>query len=331
MARERILVTGSGGVLGQAFKAIAPDYPEYEWVFWTSRDCDLTSRLSVDEKFIIWMDEKPDYIIHCAAISGGVGVSKNHPATLLGDNVLMSINILEAARFANVKKVVMSLSSGMYPLPYLDIYPDWDGRVDESMIHLGPPHESNYAYAHAKRLIEPLIRSYREEYGLNAIGLVPNGIFGEHDNFNLEDCNMTAALIRKFYEASTTGGAVEIWGDGTPLRELTYAKDLARAYMWCLRYYDEPDILNVGNTEERSVNEIALMLGYVFGMDIERIKWNPSKPSGPYRKPTDNSKFIKLSGFTYTPFEEALKATVDWYKMAMAEDPSQVRTGSKVR
>jgi GDP-L-fucose synthase len=232
----------------------------------------------------------------------------------------MDLNVMEGARISGVKKVIMSLSSGMYsPDSFL---------CSEQIIHDGPPHESNYSYAFAKRLIDPMIRSYREEYGLNAIGLVPNGIFGEHDYFGAEDSNMLAALISKFFRAMCTGEDVVIWGDGSQLRELTYGRDLARAYMWALENYDEGQILNVGNTEEYSVLDIVTLLAYFMKIDSSRITNDPTKPTGPYRKPTDNSRFLGLSGFEYTPFSEALMKTVNWYINAK---PGEIRTGSKVR
>jgi len=318
----KILVTGAGGVLGQAFQAIQGDYPQHNFTFWRSVDCNLLNdawslRLTVG-------DVAPEAIIHLAAVSGGVGLSAKHPATLLRDNTRMTLNVLDVALACDVAKVIMSLSSGMYPanapLP-----------LRESSMHDGYPHESNYAYAFAKRLIDPAIRAYRSEYGLNVIGLIPNGMFGEGDNFNLDDCNMVAALIRRFHAARHTKDSVTVWGDGTPLREFTYAKDMARAYMWALENYDGADCLNVGTTEERSVAEIAGMIATMVGIYPERITFDASKPSGPLRKNTDNSKFLALSGFSYTPFLEGLRRTIKWYGETYRDAPELIRTGPKVR
>jgi len=323
---KKILVTGSNGALGTAFKDLASSY-DYEWLFASSKDADLTVYSEID-----WLvyNNAPDYIIHCAALSGGVGISAKHPATLLRDNVWMSINILEAAREHNVEKTIMSLSSGMYGIDK-NMTTDVVYPVDEEFIHFAPPHDSNYAYAHAKRLIEPLIRSYREEFGINVIGLVPNGIFGEGDYFGLEDCNMTAALISKFYVARKTTDDIVLWGDGTPLRELTYAKDLARAYMWALEKYDDAQILNVGNTDEVLISSMASHIAEKLDIDQSRITWDTTRPNGPYRKPTDNSKFLKLSNFQYTPFEAAIGKTIRWYHAKMDVNPNLIRTANKVK
>jgi len=319
---KTILVTGGNGVLGSAFKAIEDDWPGYEFVYPTSDEMDLLTVTSTEDG-LLWY--QADYIIHCAALSGGVGISAKHPATLLRDNVLMSINILEAVRICGIEKTIMTLSSGMYPISRIGF------PMDESYIHKGPPHDSNYAYAHAKRLIDPLIRSYREEFNMNIIGLVPNGIFGENDYFGLEDCNMTAALIRKFYAARDTDEDIVLWGDGTPLRELTYAKDLARAYMWALENYDDGQILNVGNTQEYSIAFIAERIAFMTNVDWNRVKWDTTKPSGPYRKPTDNSRSLGLSDFQYTDVRDALAWTVRWYHDTMQTNPDSIRTENKVR
>jgi len=316
---KTVLVTGGSGLLGSAFKAIEFDYFDYEFVFWDSR-YDL--RTSNTQWYMNTL--RPDYVIHCAAIVGGVGISASYPATLLRDNVRMDLNVLEAARLCGVEKVIMTLSSGMYPPS------DIDPRI-EYHIYYGRPDDSNYAYASAKRLIDPMIRAYRQEYGMNVIGLVPNGIFGENDYFGLEDSTMTAALIRRFYESKIKGHDPVLWGDGTPLREITYAQDLARAYMWCLENYNDEQILNVGTTEENSVSAIAFMIAEEMGVDPERIRWDTTKLSGPYRKSTDNSRFINLSGFKYTPFKVALKQTILWYKNMMETEPEKIRTGSKIR
>ena len=238
----------------------------------------------------------------------------------------MSINILEAARICGVEKTIMTLSSGMYAP---ESNPDYATREDD--LYWGAPHDSNYAYAHAKRLIDPLIRSYREEFNLNVIGLVPNAIFGENDYFGLEDCNMTAALIAKFYEARDTDDDIVLWGDGTPLRELTYAKDLARAYMWALENYDEAGILNVGNTKEHSISDLANFICLYMCVGWQQVRWDTTKPNGPYRKPTDNSKFLSLSGFEYTETNRGLVNMMDWYINTTQTNPDSIRTANKVR
>jgi GDP-L-fucose synthase len=319
--RQRIVVTGGTAVVGTALRSMQGDYPQYEFVFVGSKDCNLTERTEVGGLF---MKHQPDVVIHLAALSGGVGLSMKYPATILRDNVLMNIFVLEAARLCGVKKIVMTLSTGMYPAKTAN-------PIREEYLHNGYPHESNYGYSFAKRLVDPLIKAYRAEYEMSAIGLVPNAVFGENDGFNSDDANMTAALIRRFHEHRNDSEPIGIWGDGSPLREVTYAKDIARGYMWCVEHYDEAQILHIGTSEEHSVREIAYMIAEIFGIPKERIVFDISKPSGQSRKSSDNSRFVKLAKFQYTPFRTALENTIRWYCETYDRNPSLLRTWSKIR
>jgi len=319
MLYKKILVTGSSAVLGTAVKAMSKDYPECDFVFITSKDCDLTdlsATLTYVERY------QPDAVFHLAAVSGGIGLSMKHPATMLRDNTFITFNILEAARKCNTKKTIMTLTTGMYPtnapLP-----------LREEYIHDGYPHESNFGSSFAKRLIDPAIRAYREEYGLNVVGLVPSGIFGENDNFNYDDAPMLPALIRRFYENKNNDSEIVIWGDGTPLREYTYSKDLARIYMWALLEYNEAQILNIGTIEEHSIRDIAFMIAEIMGINRTRIVFDTTKPKGIHRKNTDNSRFMKLSNFRYTPFREGLEKTIRWFCDAYDNKPETLRFYSK--
>jgi len=300
---RKILVTGGSGLLGHGFQAIAAEYADRQFAFSGSKDCDLTDR---DRTIRFVGEHKPDAIVHTAALAGGIQYSTCHPATLLRDNVLMNLNIMEAARAHGVRKVIETLSTGMYP-------PEAPNPIREQYIHDGPPHDSNYSYSFAKRLIDPAIRAYRSEYGLNCIGLVSNGIFGEHGNFRPAESVMVAALIRRFFEQRDSAAPVVIWGDGSPLREYTYSRDMARAFMWCLDHYDDSQILHVGSTEEHSVRDTAFMIADAMGIDRSRVVFDTSKPAGILRKATDNSRFVSRSGFSYTPFRVGLERTIQWF------------------
>jgi len=315
-----ILVTGSTGTAGTAFKKIFTQFEKYQFYFIGSRDCNLTN---FEDTLNFLQKNSPNFVIHLASVSGGIGISLKYPATVLKDNLLMNLNILEACRLSNVEKVIMTLSSGMYPK-------DSPNPLKEEYIHLGNPHPSNYSYAFAKRLVDPLIKSYREEYGLNAIGLIPNGIYGENDCFNLDDANMLAALIRRFYENKNNDKDIIVWGDGSPLREYTYSEDIARAYMWCLENYNNEQILNIGSIEEKSVKDIAYMVAEMMNIDNNRIKFDISKPSGQYRKSTDNNRFVSLSNFNYTPFKIGLSKTIEWFIKSYEDTPDILRYNSKI-
>jgi GDP-L-fucose synthase len=321
MAFKTILVTGSGGVLGTAIQAVSRDYPEIEFVFLSSKDCDLTD---ISATLQVVGKHRPDAIFHLAAVSGGIGLSMKLHATMLRDNTLMAINILEAARKCDVKKTIMTLTTGMYPekapIP-----------LNEESIHNGYPHDSNYGSSFAKRLIDPAIRAYRDEYGMCVVGLVPSGIFGENDYYHPEDAAMVPALVRRFYDGRNTDEKIMIWGDGAPLREYTYAKDLARIYMWALHQYDHAQVLNIGTTEENSVRDIAFMIADNMGVNRARIFFDSTKPGGIFRKSTDNSRFLALSNFKYTPFREGLEKTIRWFCETYETNPKAVRTYSKAK
>lgn len=315
MRSSRILVTGASGAIGGALADIAPaEFADRDFVFASSRDCDLTDAKKTIEYVA---SVQPDAIIHLAAVAGGVGLNKEHPASLLRDNVRMSLNVLEAARLSSVAKVVMTLSSGTYPssapLP-----------LKEDDLHSGNADGSNYGYAYAKRLIEPMIRAYREEFGMHVVGLLPNNTIGAHSSFRESDSGVVAALIRRFYENREGDVPLVVWGDGSPLREISDAKDIARIFMWALDTYDDAQVLNVGTTEELSIKEIAFTIADTLGIDRDRIVFDTTKPSGPARKSTDDSRLRALYPFTYAAARDTIAETARYFVDSM-KDSNPIR------
>lgn len=316
---RRILVTGSTGVLGAAFKALAPSLPDREFRFVSRKDADLRDPAAT---FALVREAKPDAILHLAAISGGVELVRRYPARILRDNVAMTFSVLDAAVAARVSKTVMTLSSSMYPAAA----PQPNA---EAQIHDGRPHDSAYSYAMAKRLIEPAIRAYRTEHGLDAIGLVPSGIFGEDDNYNPDDCTWIAGLVRRFGEWTPSGGDLAIWGDGMPTREITDARDMARAYLWALDRYADAEPLNVGCGRGHTIREVALLLAELAGVPAERVKFDAARARGIDRRVTDNSRLRALSGLEFTPLRESLARVLDWYRDTHKRAPEEIRRGSR--
>lgn len=308
--KKIVLVTGGNGVLGAGVQAIQNRYKQLNFVFPRQSELDLLS----SEQTQTYVEQlMPAYILHLAAVSGGIGLSMSKPADLLRDNVLMNFNILEAARRVGVSKLVMTLSSGMYPeqvkLP-----------ISERSIHDGKPHASNYSYAFAKRLIQPSIVAYRQQYGLNVIGLVPNGIYGKHADFELNSSAMWASLLRRSCEGLRTANDIIVWGDGSQLREHTYSEDMARAFIWCMLNYSEEEILNVGSTEELSVRDIAVIIADTVGIDRERLCFDTSKPVGIHRKGFNNESFMKISNFQFMSFESGIREVAEWYKLQLRQN-----------
>ncbi len=290
----KILVTGATGMVGSSFSDIDTSH---DLVFAGSKDYDLTSwydTLNMIER------TKPSAIIHLAAKVGGIKANIENQGDFYTTNSLINTNVLKAAKDLKVEKVVSLLSTCIYP----DIvsYP-----LTEDQIHNGPPHISNYAYAYAKRMLDVQSRAYRDQYDCNFITAVPNNLFGENDNFDLENSHVIPAMIRKTYEAKLSNKNVVLWGDGSPLREFTYSKDLAEILLFLLEHYNEEGPINVGNTNEISIKTLAETISEI--LDFKgKIIWDITKPKGQFRKPSDNSRLLELGWGekNYTNFKKAL-------------------------
>ena len=269
-----------------------------------SADCDLRSSQGVEDMF---NQLKPTHVVHLAAKVGGIKANTENPATFYYDNIMINTNVLESARRFRVKKVLSLLSTCIFPDDVL--YP-----LTEDQIHNGVPHRSNYAYAYAKRMLDVQSRAYRDQFGCNFITLVPNNLFGENDNFDLNDSHLIPALIRKIDTAKQKNKDVVLWGDGSPLREFTYAKDLAKIVLLLLDKYNNPEPINVGNTGEHSIREVAEKVASIMKYN-GNIVWDTSEPNGQQKKPSDNSRLQSLGWREedYTPFAAALEQTCRWY------------------
>jgi len=295
----KILVTGGTGMIGRALQ----NHLHGDVLFLSSKDCDLTD---FHETKMFFNKLKPDYVIHLAAKVGGILANMNYLGDFYRENILINTNVLEVSRLFGIKKVVSLLSTCIYPDRCQ--YP-----LTEDQIHNGPPHSSNFAYAHAKRMLDIQSRSYRKQYGCNFITAVPNNLFGKHDNFHLNDSHVIPAMIRKIYEAKINNKDVTLWGSGRPLREFTYSEDLAKILIFLLEKYNDPEPINVGNTSEISIKAVASLIAEILNFD-GKIIWDTSMTDGQYRKPSDNSKLIEKGWKTenYTDYEIALKETCKW-------------------
>ena len=196
----------------------------------------------------------------------------------------MNDNVFEACREFGVTKLVSCLSTCIFPDK--TTYP-----IDETMIHNGAPHSSNEGYAYAKRMIDVLNRAYAAEFGLAATSIIPTNIYGPHDNFNVADGHVLPGLIHKCLVAQRDGGDFVVWGSGTPLRQFIHSSDLAALTVWVLRAYDavEPIILSVGEEEEVSIRDAALMVAEAMGFE-GRIVFDDSKADGQFKKTASNAK-----------------------------------------
>ena len=180
-------------------------------------------------------------------------------------------------------------------------------------IHNGPPHDSNFGYAYAKRMLDVHTRAIKAQYNYNWITAVPNNIYGKYDNFSLEHSHVIPALIRKIYNAKISGDQVTLWGDGTPLREFTYSVDVAEILIWMIENYTDIEPLNIGNPAEYSIKDVARIICDELNYPFDKILWDINQPAGQFRKPSDNKNLNKLMGPHYTDLRSGLKKTIDWY------------------
>ncbi|KAI0791452.1 hypothetical protein BC629DRAFT_1509653 [Irpex lacteus] len=309
-----ILVTGGTGLIGQAIKYVIETEPagsrfgkkEGEtWIFASSSEGDLRDPEQTKKLFEKY---KPTHVIHLAALVGGLFKNMKYKLTFLRDNTLINDNVLHTAYLTQTKKVISCLSTCVFPDKVT--YP-----LDENKIHLGLPHESNFGYAHAKRMVDVANHAYKEEFGCNFTSAIPTNVFGPHDNYDLEDAHVIPALIHKCYLSQKNGTPFVVAGTGKPLRQFIYSRDLAKLFIWQLREYDdvEPVILSVGEDEEVSIKQVADAIVKALKFKGE-YTFDTSKADGQFRKPASNKKLLELTGgFEFTPFEQALDETVQWF------------------
>jgi GDP-L-fucose synthase len=301
----KVLVTGGSGLVGSSIKSIQNQFHNYNFIFLSSCVCDLTN---YNQTLNYFEQEKPDFIIHLAANVGGLFKNMKYKVDMLETNLLINSNVLKASHVIGVKKLVACLSTCIFPDKIS--YP-----INESMLHLGPPHNSNDAYAYAKRILEIQCRAYREQYGCNYVCIIPTNIYGLNDNFNLEDAHVIPALIHKCWLAKQSGNPFIVSGSGKPLRQFIYSEDLAKLIMFILESYNdvEPIILSVSEQEEVSIKQISQIIADKFDY-FENMIFDLSLPDGQFKKTADNSKLISLIGnFEFTKINQGINRTIEWF------------------
>jgi len=299
-----VLVTGGTGLVGKALQYISQNY-NYNFTFLSSRDCDLSDLIKTRNLF---KNIKPDYVIHLAANVGGLYKNMNSKVTMLEDNLLINLNVLKCCHEFYVKKCISCLSTCIFPNEIK--YP-----INENMLHLGPPHDSNDSYAYSKRMLEIHSKAYREQYGGNFICIIPTNIYGPYDNYNLEDSHVIPGLIHKCYLSQINKTEFIVRGSGKPLRQFIYSVDLAKLIIWTLEKYNEPDniILSVNEKEEISIKNVALEIAKCFDYE-HMLRFDKTYSDGQYKKTADNGKLMNLyKDFEFTELKIGIKKTVDWF------------------
>ncbi|XP_017771127.1 PREDICTED: GDP-L-fucose synthase [Nicrophorus vespilloides] len=304
-----ILVTGGSGLVGSAIKSVVESEKAdgERWIFVTSKDanlCDYDSTKALFEK------HRPTKVIHLAAMVGGLFHNMSHNLDFFKNNLNMNNNVLQVSHEMQVKKVISCLSTCIFPDKIT--YP-----IDETMVHLGPPHSSNFGYSYAKRMIDVANRAYKQQHGCNFTSVIPCNVFGPQDNYNLESSHVIPGLIRKLHDIISKGGdTFTVMGTGKPLRQFIYSMDLAKLFVWALRNYEdvEPIIFSVDESAEISIGEAAEEIARSFDFK-GKIIYDTTKADGQFKKTASNAKLRRLHPeFKFTPFKEAIQTSVDWYK-----------------
>jgi GDP-L-fucose synthase len=300
-----VMVTGGHGFLGSGVVARLRGAGVTEVFVPRSRDYDLRTRDGISRALA---DGKPDLIIHLAAVVGGIGANRENPGRFFYENAIMGIELMEQARLAGVAKFVGVGTVCSYPkfspVPF-----------HEDDLWNGYPEETNAPYGLAKKMLLVQGQAYRDQYGFNAIHLLPVNLYGPGDNFDPASSHVIPALIKKCVEARDRGDAfIEAWGTGSASREFLYVDDAARGIVLAAERYDGRDPVNLGVGSEITIKDLTELIARLTGF-AGGIQWDPSKPDGQPRRALDTSRAREGFGFVAgTSFEEGLRATISWYE-----------------
>jgi GDP-L-fucose synthase len=304
-AQPRLLVTGGSGFLGSHLRAALERQGYRNVVAPTHAEYDLTRER--DSEAIV-RDVRPDAILHLAAVVGGIGANQARPGEFFYQNLVMGAHLMEFARLGGVKKFVAVGTICAYPkftpVPF-----------HEDHLWEGYPEETNAPYGLAKKMLLVQAQAYRDQWGYNAIYLLPTNLYGPGDNFDPASSHVIPALIRKCIEAEERGDDhIVVWGTGAATREFLYAADAADGIVAALQRYDDRDPVNLGADREISIRDLAQLVAEVTGFGGE-IRFDPSRPDGQPRRRVDASRARERLGWSATTdFATGLRATVDWFR-----------------
>jgi GDP-L-fucose synthase len=308
LSGKRVCVTGGGGFLGRRVVA-ALGARGCEDVFVVRKsEYDLVRGSDVER---LYRDARPEVVIHLAAVVGGIGANRENPGRYFYENMMMGVQLIEGARLAAVEKFVQVGTICAYPkftpVPF---------REDD--LWEGYPEETNAPYGIAKKALLVQCQAYRDQYGMNAIYLLPVNLYGPGDNFDPTTSHVIPALIKKFVDAAETGArAVEVWGTGAATREFLYVDDAAEGIVLATEAYDGREPVNLGSGMEISIRELAGLIARETDFRGE-IVWDASKPDGQPRRALDVTRAEELFGFrARVGFMEGLRKTIEWYRTTM--------------
>ena len=305
LAGKRVLVTGGAGFLGSFVQEQLEPRGLAELIIPRRKDYDLTEQADVRRLFAT---ERPDIVLHLAAEVGGIGANRENPGRYFYANMAMGLHVIEESAKRHIEKVVQVGTVCAYPkfatVPFKE-EDLWDGY----------PEETNAPYGVAKKALLVMLQSYRQQYELNGIYLLPVNLYGPRDNFDLQSSHVIPALIRKFVSARDGGrDVIEAWGTGSASREFLYVEDAARAIVVATEQYDGDEPVNIGTHHEITIKELTELIASLTGFE-GTVQWDPTKPDGQPRRKLDVSRAKEYFGFTAdVTLEEGLKATIAWYE-----------------
>lgn len=303
---SKIYVAGHTGLLGSALLRRLSSEGFTSVVTRTHGELDLTAQAAV---FDFFKKEKPEYVFLAAGLTGGITANRSKPAAFFHTNIGIQDNVFEAARRYDAKHLVFYGSSCVYPKCASQ-------PMSEASMLTGAIEETSEAYAIAKMAGLKACRAYNIEDKANRfIALLPNSMYGPHDNFSLENSHVLSALMRKFSDAKRNNEAhVELWGSGVPLREFVFSEDVADASLFAVKNAQrlENSHYNIGSGAECSIRQLAGLIAKCVGYEGEAV-WDASKPNGALRKLLDSSRFMALGWLPSVGLEDGIKKTYEWY------------------
>lgn len=305
LVNKRITVTGGAGFLGVHVVRKLRERGCQNIFVPRSRDYNLVDKEAVTR---LYRDSKPDIVIHLAAVVGGIGANRENPGKFLYDNLMMGVQVMEQGRLFGVEKFVAIGTVCAYPkftsIPF-----------QEEHLWNGYPEETNAPYGLAKKMLLVQAQAYRQQYGFNAIYLLPVNLYGPGDNFNSETSHVIPALIKKCVDAiESNEDKVVVWGTGKPTREFLYVEDAAEGIVLAAAKYNKSAPINLGSGFEISIKDLVDLIAKLAGFKGQ-ITWDTSKPDGQPRRRLDTSKAEREFGFeAKTNFEEGLEETIKWYR-----------------
>ena len=302
---KRILVTGGSGFLGSQVVALLKTRSASAGIFIPRRkDYDLVDYHNVVR---VYEDARPDIVIHIAGEVGGIGANRANPGRFFYNNLMMGVQMMEHGRRTGLSKFVAIGTICAYP-KYTPV------PFKEEDLWNGYPEETNAPYGLAKKMLLVQAQAYRQQYGFNAIFLLPVNLYGPGDNFDTETSHAIPAIVRKCVDAvNTDAGEISLWGSGKPTREFLHVRDAAEGILLATEHYNDSAPVNLGSGMETSIENLASVIARLTGFK-GRILWDASKPDGQPRRSINTEKARRFGFSARIPFEEGLRETVEWYR-----------------